>query len=67
MRISEEDSTTFKWGVKSGAAMQSLIPAFRCVRDVSLVEGMKVFAPMYKLMGKLGFTGSANKILVFEK
>lgn len=63
----EERETTFKWGVKSGAAMQSLIPAFRCVKDVSLVEGMKVFAPMYKFMGKLGLTGSANKILVFEK
>ena len=63
----EERETTLKWGVKSGAAMQSLIPAFRCVKDVSLVEGMKVFAPMYKFMGKLGLTGSVNKILVFEK
>ena len=67
VKAEEENGTAFKWGVKSGSAMQSLIPAFRCVKDVSLVEGMQDFAPMYKLMGKLGLTGSVHKILVFEK
>lgn len=63
----EESPTAIKWGVKSGPAMQSLIPAFRCVKDVSLLEGMKGFAPMHTFMGKLGLAGAVNKILVFEK
>lgn len=63
-----DEPSNFKWGVKSGSAMQSLIPAFRSVRDVSLVEGRKVLSPIYNVIGALGSVrSSAGKILVFEK
>ena len=48
----------FTWGVKNGKELQKLIPEFTNQKDVSLTEGMKVFSPVYKVLGK---------ILVMEK
>lgn len=37
------------------AELEKLLPGFRSVREISLVEGMKVFAPVYNLIGRIGF------------
>lgn len=64
----EGSQTKFSWGVKNGKELEKLIPGFRSVRDISLVEGMKVFAPIYKVIGKIGFVRNiSNKILIMEK
>lgn len=39
-------------GRKNGAALEQVIPRFKNKRDVSLVEGMKVLMPIYKVIGK---------------
>lgn len=43
----------FTWGVKGGAALAALLPDFRFVEQHSLTEGMAVFAPVYKVLGKI--------------
>lgn len=58
----------FTWGVKNGKELQKLIPEFTNQKDVSLTEGMKVFSPAYKVLGKIPFIRNlSNKILVMEK
>lgn len=58
----------FTWGVKNGKELQKLIPEFTNQKDVSLTEGMKVFSPAYKVLGKIPFIrNQSNKILVMEK
>lgn len=58
----------FTWGVKNGKELQKLIPEFTNQKDVSLTEGMKVFSPVYKVLGKIPFIRNlSNKILVMEK
>ena len=64
----EGSSARFSWGVQNGLALQPLLPAFHHLMDVSLVEGMKVFMPIYKVLGLLPFVKNiSNKILVFKK
>lgn len=58
----------FTWGVKNGKELQKLIPEFTNQKDASLTEGMKVFSPAYKVLGKIPFIRNlSNKILVMEK
>lgn len=58
----------FTWGVKNGKKLQKLIPEFYNQKDVSLTEGMKVFCPAYKVLGKIPFVRNlSNKILVMEQ
>lgn len=63
----EGSHAKFTWGVRDGKALEQLLPGFRSVRDVSLVEGMQVFAPVYRAIGKIGcIRNLSNKILVLE-
>ena len=64
----EGSRAKFIWGVKSGKAFQSVTPSFRSERDISLVEGMKEFASIYKVLGKIpSVRNFSNKILVLNK
>lgn len=64
----EGSQAKFIWGVRSGDALEKLLPGFRSIRDVSLVEGMQVFAPVYRVLGKVGFIRNlSNKIMVLER
>lgn len=63
----EGSHAKFTWGVRSGKELEQLLPGFRSIRDVSLTEGMQVFAPIYRVLGKIGFIRNlSNKILVME-
>ena len=63
----EGSKAKFTWGVKNGKELEKLIPPFRSRKDVSLVEGMKVFMPVYKVLGKIPVVRNiSNKILVME-
>ena len=56
------------WGVKSGKAFQSVAHSFLSEKDISLVEGMKEFVPVYKVLGKIpAVRNFSNKILVLNK
>lgn len=64
----EHSQAKFSWGIKNGSELHKLIPGFFNKEDVSLTEGMKVFAPYYKILGKIPFVRNiSNKILVMEK
>ena len=64
----EKSAAKFTWGVKNGKKLQELIPHFTNKADVSLVEGMKEFIPIYKVIGKIGFVRNiSNKIVIMEK
>lgn len=64
----EKSAAKFAWGVKNGAALEQMIPRFKNKRDVSLVEGMKVLMPIYKVLGKIpAVRNFSNKICVMEK
>ena len=57
----------FTWGVRNGRELENLIPGFHSRRDVSLVEGMQVFRPVYRFLGKFPFVRNlSNKILVMK-
>lgn len=64
----EGSKAKFTWGVKSGRELEALVPPFRSQKDVSLVEGMEVFMPIYKVIGKIPFVRNiSNKISVLKK
>lgn len=64
----EGSHVAFTWGVKNGAALAKLLPDFRLTEEHSLTEGMAVFAPVYKALGKLAFVRNiSNKIIVLER
>lgn len=64
----EGSNAKFTWGAKNGRMLAGLLPDFQFVEEHSLVEGMAVFAPIYKLLGKIPFVRNiSNKIIVLEK
>lgn len=64
----EGSSAKFTWGVKNGKALQDVIAGFRNIEDVSLVEGMKVMIPIYKIIGNIpAVKNISNKICVMDK
>lgn len=64
----EGSHAKFTWGVKNGKELQKLLPKFSYRREVSLVDGMKVLMPVYKMLGKIPFVCNiSNKIVVMEK
>lgn len=64
----ESSHAKFTWGCKNGKALAALLSEFRWLEDHSLVEGMAVFQPIYKLLGKIPFVSRiSNKIVVLEK
>ena len=67
-RSIEGSHAKFTWGVKNGKALAALLPEFRLVGEHSLTEGMAVFAPIYKVLGKLpAVRNISNKIIVLER
>lgn len=64
----EGSHAKFTWGIKGGKEMEKLLPMFKNITEVSLVEGMKVFQPIYGVLGRIGFIRNlSNKIVVLEK
>ena len=64
----EGSSAKFTWGVRSGSELAALVPPFRSLGEHSLTEGMSVFLPIYKVLGKIPCVRNiSNKILVLEK
>lgn len=58
----------FTWGVANGSKLSELVPRFRYVEEHSLVEGMEVFMPIYKVLGKIPFVRNiSNKIIVLAE
>ena len=67
-RSIEGSHAKFSWGVKNGKALAALLPEFRLVGEHSLTEGMAVFAPIYKVLGKIpAVRNISNKIIVLER
>ena len=67
-RSIEGSHAKFTWGVKNSKALAALLPEFRLVGEHSLTEGMAVFAPIYKVLGKLpAVRNISNKIIVLER
>lgn len=63
-----KSGAVFTWGAKSGETLVRLCPQYQWLGDHSLVEGMKVIAPVYKVIGKIGFVRNlSNKICVLER
>ena len=64
----EGSSAKFSWGIRNGRDLEKMVPGFRFLEEHSLTEGMQVFLPVYRLLGKIGFIRNiSNKILVMEK
>lgn len=64
----EKSKAEFTWGVKNGKELEKILPHFCSRKDVSLTEGMKVFMPAYKILGKIPFIRNiSNKIMILEK
>lgn len=64
----EGSHAKFTWGIKNGAALAALLPDFRFVEEHSLVEGMAVFLPIYRVLGKLpSVRNFSNKIVVLTR
>lgn len=60
-------SAKFTWGVKSGKDLERLVSGLTWVRDVSLVEGMKVIMPVYRLIGCIPVIRNiSNKLAVLR-
>lgn len=57
----------FTWGANSGKDICNLVDGFEFIEDISLVEGMKEFKPIYKLLEKIKFIRNLfNKIAVLK-
>lgn len=63
-----QSGATFTFGARSGEEIERLCPAFAWQGDRSLVEGMEVIMPIFKVIGKIGpVRNLSNKIVVLEK
>ncbi|MCM1082217.1 MAG: class I SAM-dependent methyltransferase [Clostridium sp.] len=64
----EKTKAKFTWGIKSGKELQRIAPKYTWVRDVSLVEGMKIIMPLYRLFGWIpAVKNISNKLVVLRK
>lgn len=64
----EATKAKFTWGLRSGKDLKPLAPGLTWVEDVSLVEGMKVFYPVYRVIGKVPLIRNlSNKLVVLKK
>ena len=62
-----QSGAKFTWGVASGKEIAALCPFFKCTEDHSLVEGMEVMYPVYKVIGKIPVVRNiSNKIAVLK-
>lgn len=64
----EATKAKFTWGLKSGRDLKLISPGFDWIEDVSLVEGMKVILPVYRLIGWIpAVKNISNKLVVLKK
>lgn len=64
----EATKARFTWGIQSGKELEVIAPEYIWVRDVSLVEGMKVIMPVYHLFGWIpAVKNISNKLAVLRK
>ncbi|MCM1189619.1 MAG: class I SAM-dependent methyltransferase [bacterium] len=64
----EKTKAKFIWGIKSGKELQRIAPEYMWVRDVSLVEGMKILVPVYRLFGWIPMIKNiSNKLVVLRE
>lgn len=64
----EATKARFTWGIRSGKKLEGISPEYTWVRDVSLVEGMKVIMPVYHLFGWIpAVKNISNKLVVLKK
>ena len=64
----EGSHAKFTWGVKDGRTLAALLPGFRFAEEHCLTEGMAVFVPIYKLLGKIPFVRNiSNRIVVLDR
>lgn len=63
----EGSHAKFNWGVKDGETLATMLPDFELAEEHSLVEGMEIIAPIYKVIGKIpAIRNLSNKIIVLE-
>lgn len=63
-----KSGAVFTFGAASGEEIARLAPSFKWEGDRSLVEGMEVIFPVFKVIGKIGAVRNiSNKIVVLEK
>lgn len=64
----EATKAKFTWGVRSGKELEEIASEYTWVRDVSLVEGMKVIMPVYHLFGWIpAVKNISNKLVVLRR
>ena len=64
----EGSHAKFSWGIKNGKALAQILPDFRFAEEHSLTEGMAVFVPLYRVLGKIPAVREiSNKIVVLER
>ena len=64
----EGSHAKFSWGIKNGKALAQILPDFRFAGEHSLTEGMAVFVPLYRVLGKIPAVREiSNKIVVLER
>lgn len=64
----EGSQAKFTWGIRNDRELAALLPDFRGAESVSLMEGMRVFIPAYRVLGRISFLRNlSNKILILER
>lgn len=64
----EASQAKFTWGIKNGNEIERMVPAFKWIKDISLVEGMKVMYPVYRLFGWIPVVKNiSNKLVILKK
>ena len=64
----EGSGAKFNWGVKDGKTLAAMLPGFEFIGEHSLVEGMAVFAPIYRLLGKIApIRNISNRIIMLGR
>lgn len=64
----EATKAKFTWGLKSGQDLEKIAPSLTWVKDVSLVDGMKVMFPIYHLLGWIpAIWNISNKLVILKK
>ena len=63
----EGSHAKFTWGVKDGRTLAAMLPGFAFMEEHSLVEGMEIIAPVYKVIGKIpAVRNLSNRIIVLN-
>lgn len=64
----EATKAKFTWGIRSGKELEDILPEYTWIRDVSLVEGMKIIMPVYHLFGWIpAVKNISNKLVVLHR